>query len=291
MRKVVVTGGAGFIGSHLVDALIERGIEVHIVDKEPKHINPKAILHVGDISNPKDPSLGRALVKADCVFHLAAETSVEESIFNIYKYHINNVNVTLNVLHWARREKVKNVIFSSSSSVYGEPQYTPIDEKHPLNPMSPYALSKMIGEQYCSIFTKLYGINTVCLRYFNVYGNRMGDSKYQNVISTFRQQYNNNKPLTIVNNGEQKRDFIHVNDIVEANIQAAGLTKPYIFNVGTGNGITINQIANMFGGEKTYEDTRIEPMFSISDNTYIKNVLNWESKYELEPFIKQLKSK
>ena len=245
MRKVIVTGGCGFIGSHLVDYLINKEIEVHIIDKNPTNINPKAILHPFDISKP----LGiyeNIFNKTDVVFHLAAETSVQESIENPHLYHDTNVNGTLNMLFWASKAKVKKFIFSSSSAVYGEPHYTPIDENHPKNPLSPYALSKSIGEQYCALYSKLYGLSTVCLRYFNAYGDRMKDhGAYRSVIS--------------------------------------------IFNVGTEKGYSVNEIANMFGGEKKYGETRIEPRFSISDSTLIRNKLEWTPKGNLDIFINKIK--
>ena len=293
--KIIVTGGAGFIGSHLVDNLIEKGHEVHIIDKTPKHINSKAILHVEDIANVGNPVFLNTFQGADYVFHLAAETSVEASMTNPYDYHINNITGTLNVLYYAGVfSSIKKVIFSSSSAIYGEPQYTPIDEKHPIVPLSPYALSKSVGEQYCTLFNNILttdNLDIICLRYFNVYGDRMNDKdQYKSVISVFKEQKSKNLPLTIVNDGEQKRDFVHVKDIVEANILASLYEGKYnTFNVGTGEGYSINQIADMFGGEKKYGDKRLEPRFSISDSSLIQKELNWESKYNLETFIKKLK--
>ena len=290
MQKVIVTGGCGFIGSHLVDYLINKEIEVHIIDKNPTNINPKAILHPFDISKP----LGiyeNIFNKTDVVFHLAAETSVQESIENPHLYHDTNVNGTLNMLFWASKAKVKKFIFSSSSAVYGEPHYTPIDENHPKNPLSPYALSKSIGEQYCALYSKLYNLNTICLRYFNAYGDRMKDhGAYRSVISIFKEQLNNNKPLNIVNDGEQKRDFVHVDDIVQANILSIFSNINHaIFNVGTEKGYSVNEIANMFGVEKKYGETRIEPRFSISDSTLIRNKLEWTPKGNLDIFINKIK--
>ena len=286
MQRVIVTGGGGFIGSHLVDELIKQKIEVHVIDKSPTNINPKAHYHPFDISVKLD--IYKQLFKdIDVVFHLAAETSVQESIENPYLHHNTNIKGTLNMLEISKKANVKKFIFSSSSAIYGEPQYTPIDENHPLNPLSPYALSKMVGEQYCKLYNELYGLNTVCLRYFNAYGDRMPSvGAYRSVISVFDEQYNKNLPLNIVNDGNQKRDFIHVKDIVQANILTALKSTNNTFNVGTGQAYTVNEIADMYGGKKQYGEKRIEPNCSIAENSKIKLKLNFNPKYNLKDYLK-----
>ena len=193
------------------------------------------------------------------------------------------------MLEASKKANVKKFVFSSSSAIYGEPQYTPLDEKHPLNPLSPYALSKIIGEQYCKIYSELYNLNTVCLRYFNAYGDRMPNvGAYRSVISVFDEQHSKNLPLNIVNDGNQKRDFIHAKDIAQANILAA-LTptgQNNIFNVGTGQAYTVNEIADMYGGKKQYGEKRIEPNCSIAENTKIKTKLNFNPKNNLKDYLK-----
>ena len=304
MQRVIVTGGGGFIGSHLVDKLISMGVEVYVIDKSPKFKNPKAKYYPFDICEDLSKYISTRVISKhmwgemslfhdiDVVFHLAAETSVQESIENPRLYHDTNVSGTLNVLNFALELGVKKLVFSSSSAVYGEPKYTPIDENHPLNPLSPYALSKAIGEQYCTLYSKMYNLSTICLRYFNAYGDRMNDvGAYRSVISVFKEQTKNKTALNIVNDGEQERDFVHVDDIVQANILSALSKENHsILNVGTGKGYSVNEIANMFGGEKKYGEKRIEPKFSIAENNKIKDKLNWTPKGDLNKWIKLWKT-
>ena len=197
------------------------------------------------------------------------------------------------MLNLSRRSEVKRFIFSSSSAVYGNPKYVPIDENHPTNPLSPYALHKLIGEQYCKLYSDIYGLDTVCLRYFNVYGNRMSNKgAYKSVISVFREQYNKKQPLNIVNDGEQKRDFVSVNDIIQANILCANnqdTFKGNIYNIGTGKAYTVNEIADIFGGEKQYSEERIEPQSSIAENAKIRLDLDLDFTNDLKNFIAKIK--
>ena len=245
MQKVIVTGGAGFIGSNLVDELIKQEIEVIILDNlstgKKENINPRAIFYECDVSNMNMNSFIYLFKDVDTIFHLAATPQVQYSIEN--PTDNNNLHSLINMLEVSRLLKVKRFVFSSSSAVYGNPKYTPIDENHPINPLSPYALHKLIGEQYCKLYSDVYDLDTVCLRYFNAYGNRMPkEGAYKSVISVFKEQYSQNQPLNIVNDGEQKRDFIHVEDIIQANILVANLTKNHkgdIFNVGTGQAYTV----------------------------------------------------
>ena len=287
MKKVVVTGGAGFIGSHLVNMLVKANLEVIVLDNlstgKKENINPKATFIKCDLS--KDRPL---LEGVDTVFHLAATPQVQYSIEN--PTDNNNLHSLINMLNVSKKSGVKRFIFSSSSSVYGNPKYTPIDENHPINPLSPYALHKLVGEQYCKLYSDIYGLDTVCLRYFNVYGDRMSNTgAYRSVISIFKEQQNQNQPLNIVNDGEQKRDFIHVDDVIQANLLCATHTnyfKGEIYNVGTGEPYTVNQIADMFGGEKSYGEKRIEPGSSIAENSKIRLELDWETNNNVKNFIK-----
>ena len=291
MQKAIVTGGAGFIGSHLVDELIKQGVEVTILDNlstgKKENINPKAEFIECDIFKDTYGDLIFLLNGADTVFHLAAKTTVQESIEKPSLY--NNINVvgTLNLLEAAAAMKVKRFIFSSSSSVYGNAK-VPTSEDHPLNPISPYALNKLIGEQYCKLYSEIYNIDTVCLRYFNVYGDRMNNEGYKLVFPIFKEQILNNKPLTINNNGEQRRDFIHVNDVVRANILVAKHSNNFngdIYNVGNGKNYSINEIADMFGGEKQYGNQVIEPFETLAETAKIDLDLNFQPKKDLKQWI------
>ena len=292
MKKVIVTGGAGFIGSHLVDKLISLGIEVIVLDNlssgKRENLNPKAEFIWCDLS--KDRPLFK---NVDTVFHLAATPQVQYSIEN--PMDNNNVDCLINMLNISKKSGIKRFIFTSSSSVYGNPKHTLINENHPLNPLSPYALHKLIGEQYCKLYSEIYKLDTACLRYFNAYGDRMPNKgAYRSVISIFKEQYKNNEPLNIVNDGNQRRDFVHVDDIVEANILCATREKDFdgeIYNVGTGKAYTVNEIAGMFGGEKKYGEKRIEPKDSIAENAKIMLDLDWESYGNLEEWINLYKLK
>mgnify|MGYP003122522951 CR=1 FL=1 len=287
MKKVIVTGGAGFIGSHLVDELIKKNIEVTVIDNlstgKKNNINPKANFIKCDIGKDRPLFSG-----VDTVFHLAATPQVQHSIEN--PTDNNNIDSLINILNLSKKSGVKRFIFSSSSAVYGNPKYTPIDENHPTNPLSPYALHKLVGEQYCKLYSQIYGLDTVSLRYFNVYGERMAnEGAYKSVISVFKEQYEQEEPLNIVNDGEQKRDFIHVKDIVNANL-ICGETKNKkfngeIYNVGTGLAYSVNQIADMFGCEKKYGEKRIEPKNSIAETAKINLDLDWKFKENLNKFI------
>ena len=306
MKKVLVTGGAGFIGSTLVDKLIDKNIDVVIDDNlssgKEKNINPKAQFFKGDLNHKtfdgykhyntktkslEDTTLLHILKDVDTVFHLAATPQVQYSIEN--PTDNNNLTSTINILEASYKSGVKRVILSSSSAVYGNPKYTPIDENHPIQTLSPYALHKLVGEQYCKLYSLVYGLDTVCLRYFNAYGDRMpNEGAYRSVISVFMEQYKNKEPLNIVNDGKQRRDFVHVNDIVNANIRCGGNKNNFngdIFNVGTGKAYTVNEIANMFGGEKKYGEKRIEPKDSIAENAKIILDLDWEPHGNLEEWI------
>ncbi len=209
MKKVLVTGGVGFIGSTLVDKLIDTNIDVVIVDNlssgKEKNINPKAQFFKCDLNHKtfdgykhyntktkslEDTTLLHILKDVDTVFHLAATPQVQYSIEN--PTDNNNLTSTINILEASHKSGVKRVILSSSSAVYGNPKYTPIDENHPIQTLSPYALHKLVGEQYCKLYSLVYGLDTVCLRYFNAYGDRMpNEGAYRSVISVFMEQYKN----------------------------------------------------------------------------------------------------
>ena len=291
MQKAVVTGGAGFIGSNLVDELIKQGKEVLIIDDlstgKKENINPNAKFSKLDLDAYTSSIIAEEIKGYDVVFHMAALPQVQQSIKN----PTNNVNInsTINILEASKKANIKRVIFSSTCALYGNPKYIPIDEKHPVNPLSPYALHKLIGEQYCKLYSNIYNLDTVCLRYFNVYGNRMvNKGAYRSVISIFKEQYINKESFNIVNDGEQRRDYVHVKDIVNANILCSNHLEKLngtIFNVGTGDSYSVNQIADMFGGEKKYGEVRIEPQNSKANNKKINRILNWKSTNKLKTWI------
>ena len=297
MEKVVVTGGAGFIGSHLVDKLIEQGKEVHIFDDmsmgSEDNINPKAHFHKIDISTMGPRTLAKFMTGVDTVFHVASKTRVQPSIKNPSLYHRVNVTGTVNMLVASVKAGVKRFVYSASSSAYGESDIMPLVETMPTNPMSPYGLSKLMGEEYCKLFTTQYGLETVSLRYFNVYGERQNiDGGYCLVMGIFAKQKKNGEPLTIVGDGEQRRDFTFVGDVVNANILAATSDKVgagEVINVGNGDNRSVNQIADMIGGGKMYIPSRVEPKETLANIQKGKELLNWEPTQNIEEWMPKYK--
>ena len=296
MKKVLVTGGAGFIGSNLVDKLIEQGIEVLVLDNlstgKKENINPKATFHNVDLSKLTHDDY--ALFKGiDVVFHLAALARVQPSIEDPISFNEANINGTLNILLASHKAGVKRVVYSASSSAYGNASIFPTPENHSTNPLSPYGLQKYVGEQYCKMFSEVYGLDTVSLRYFNIYGERMNlEGAYCLLLGIFAKQMLEGNPLTITNDGEQRRDFTYVGDAIHANILAATRNKDFkgdVFNIGNGSNYSINQVADMLGGEKIYGEKRIEPFQTLADNTKAKLNLNWEPTGDLETWINNYK--
>jgi len=294
MKKAIVTGGAGFIGSNLVDKLINMGVEVHVLDDlstgKEENINPKAKFHKEDISKMEPMRNYWFLKDADVVFHCAALARVQPSIENPIPFDNVNVSGTLRLLMLAHRLGVKRFVYSASSSAYGNVKKTPTSETHPTNPLSPYGLQKYVGEQYCKMFSQVYGLDTVSLRYFNVYGEKMNlEGAYKLVIPIFAQQMLEGKPLTINNDGEQRRDFTYIGDVVEANILTA--THPEkmngeVFNIGNGDNYSVNELADMFGGEKQYGNKVIEPFETLADTSKMDLDLDFKPKDILKEWIK-----
>ncbi|MEM3154431.1 MAG: SDR family oxidoreductase [Candidatus Woesearchaeota archaeon] len=249
MAKVLVTGGAGFIGSHLVEALIKKH-DVTVLDNlsSGRQSNLSAVKDVidfikGDITD--DAILKKAMQGQEFVFHLAAIASVPYSVQNPLETHEVNATGTLKVLLAARDAKVKRVVYSSSAAVYGDEPTLPKTENSPLKPQTPYALTKLAGEQYMVIFNKLYGLETVALRYFNVYGPRQDPlSPYSGVITKFVTALKNNRQPVIFGSGMQTRDFIFVSDVVKANLKAMSTANASgrVFNIATGVQISIKEI-------------------------------------------------
>ena len=297
MKKAIVTGGAGFIGSNLVDKLIEQGVEVTILDNlstgKEENINPKTKFINCDISTASETDMLFYINGADVVFHLAALARVQPSIEDPISFNEVNVKGTLNVLLAAHKAKVKRVVYSASSSCYGDATKFPTPEEHSTNPLSPYGLQKYVGEQYCKMFSEVYNLDTVSLRYFNVYGERMNlEGAYCLVLGIFAQKMLEGKPLTINNDGEQRRDFTYVGDVVEANILAATHKEPLngeAFNIGNGKEFTVNEIADMLGGEKQYGNKVIEPFRTLADNSKALLMLNWDPKGDLPTWVEKYK--
>tara|TARA_B100002019_G_scaffold86192_1_gene74676 strand:- start:46 stop:954 length:909 start_codon:yes stop_codon:yes gene_type:complete len=298
--KYIVTGGAGFIGSNLVDSLINEGHEVIVIDNlstgKKDNVNPKAELVICDISHQDYlQKIEEVSSGVDTIFHLAALARVQPSIENPNEFNKVNVNGTLNILNIARQFGVRRVVYSASSSAYGDASIFPTPENHPTDPLSPYGLQKLIGEQYCRVFYHCYGLETVSLRYFNVFGERQSlDGAYKLVMGIFADQRLKGKPLTITGDGEQRRDFTYVGDVVRANILASQsklVGKGESINIGNGDNRSVNHIADLIGGPKEYIKKRLEPQQTLADNTKAKNLLNWKPTTTVEDWIPQYKKK
>lgn len=293
--KVVVVGGAGFIGSHVTDALVERGDEVHVIDNlsggKRQHVNPNAFFYKVDIRNLSE--IIPIINGAKYVFHLAALPRVQYSIEHPVETNDVNVNGTLNVLIASKEGGVKRVIYSASSSAYGDQKVMPLIETMVPNPKSPYGLQKYVGELYCREWSEVYGLETVSLRYFNVYGPRLNpDGAYALAIGKFLKQRKEGKPLTIWGDGTQTRDFTNVRDVVRANllaVESVKVGKGEVINIGAGRNFSVNQLAKLIGGSVVHEPPRIEPHDTLADNSLAKKLLGWEPKISLEEGIAELK--
>jgi UDP-glucose 4-epimerase len=294
-KKAVVTGGAGFIGSNLVASLVEAGWETHIVDKNPEFRRdslPKdAVLHELDIRSTDE--ITKIFDGAAVVFHTAAMPRVSYSIDNPVETTDENVTGTVSVLAAAVRAKVRRVVYSSSGSSYGNQETLPLTEDMPANPVHPYGVQKYAGELFMGIWPSIYSIETVNLRYFNVYGPGLDpNGAYALAIGRFITARKEGKPITIYGDGTVTRDFTHVRDVVRANILAAESTKVgngEVINIGAGRNVTIKYVADMFGGPIEYGAPRIEAHDSLADNTKAKELLGWTPSVTLEDGIAELK--
>jgi len=296
-KKVIVTGGAGFIGHHLVSKLNNLGYQILILDNLStgfeKNIPLSENIFFQNLDIRSDLSLVFSNFKPEIVFHLAARPSVPFSVANPILSNDININGTLNLLDASLKTKVKRFIFSSSSSIYGGTSGNPSSEIDSPNPQSPYALQKLVGEEYCKLFVK-YGLDTCSLRYFNVFGKDQDpNSAYAAVIASFLKHKKENSIPTIYGDGEQKRDFCHVDNVVLANLAAATRTAPIngeSFNIGCGTNISINNVAKYFDFKKiNYIDERPgDVKVSLSDISKAQALLGYFPKVDFESGIKDL---
>ena len=294
--KAVVTGGAGFIGSHLVDSLLSQGVSVTVLDnfstgrpENLKHIKNKIKLVECDIS--KYGAWQNEFHEANWVIHLAALADIVPSINNPQTYFEANVTGTLNVLQASQKNKVQRFIYSASSSCYGIPTIYPTPEITDMDPQYPYALTKRLGEELVMHWERLYNLPSLSLRFFNVYGTRSRTSgTYGAVFGVFLAQKLANKPMTVVGNGEQTRDFTYVTDIADAIMVAVKSKRSgQIYNVGSGATISVNKICELIGGEKINIPKRPgEPDCTFADISKIKNELHWAPKVTIEKGINKV---
>lgn len=295
MKKAVVTGGAGFVGSHVVDALVADGFQVEVIDNlsggKKENVNPKATLHVLDIRDFE--KIAPVMDGAEFVFHLAALPRVQYSID--FPEETNSVNIggTLSVLRAAHAGKVKRLVYAASSSAYGNQQKMPLSEDMPPDPLSPYGLQKYVGELYAKVFAEVYKLPTVSVRFFNVYGPRLDpEGAYALVIGKFLKQKKEGTPLTITGDGEQTRDFTHITDIVAGMLLAATSPKVgngEVINLGRGQQTTVNKLAELIGGPSVNVPPRMEPKHTKADIRKAKELLGWEPKVALEEGVAELK--
>jgi UDP-glucose 4-epimerase len=296
--KVLVTGGAGFIGSHLVDRLIQEGHEAIIVDNlatgKRRNINRAARFYKLDVQSWRLERVFRN-ERPNVVMHLAAQMDVRKSVEDPMFDAQVNILGTLNVLQQAVKHGVRKVVFSSSGgAIYGEQETYPAPESHVTKPMSPYGLSKLCGEQYLSYFQRSSGLQVVSLRYANVYGPRQDPEGEAGVVAIFIQKMLNNEQAVINGNGRQTRDFVFVDDVVEANLAVMGQETQGTYNVGTGVETSINDLFRILiqhtgstckevhGPAKKGEQTR-----SVIDNTKLRHELSWEPRADLSDGLKK----
>jgi len=306
LKRVLVTGGAGFIGSHLAEELVNKNLHVTVLDNlssgkieniERLFNRDNFVFIQGDMRNER--TLFEILRGIDVVFHEAAMVNVDESIEFPKVYADVNINGTLNLLEAARRADVERIVFASSSSVYGDNSSTHINEDAHLNPSSPYALTKLVSERYCLLYQELYGLKTVILRYFNVFGPRQNTiSPYAGVIPRFIWRIMKGQPPEIYGDGEQTRDFVHVKDVLQANILAATSEKAVgeIFNIGSGEPTSINCVASTI--IKLVGNQKLQPIYtrkrkgdipySCANIEKVKKLLKYQPKIRLVEGLKSL---
>ena len=292
MKKCLVTGGAGFIGSHIVDRLLADGHKVTVLDnystgrpQNLEHHKANSNLKLVEADIAEYNNIENIFNDIDWVFHIAALADIVPSIKSPFEYHKSNVDGTISVLEASRKHSVKKFIYAASSSCYGIPDSFPTPETSEIKPEYPYALTKNIAEQYVIHWGKLYKLPVISLRMFNVYGPRSRTSgTYGAVFGVFLAQKLADKPYTIVGDGTQTRDFTFVTDVVDAYVKAAESdVKNEIFNIGSGNTYSINMLVSLLGGEIEYIPKRPgEPDCTFADIVKIQNILKWNSKISLK---------
>ena len=293
--KSLVTGGAGFIGSNLVETLLGVGHTVVCVDNESSDAHDKPYWNNnstnirGDI---RDYTLMSSAMKdVDFVFHLAAEARIQPAIENpINAVSVNDLG-TATVLQCARENQIKKFMFSSTSAAYGRNNSPNVETQQP-DALNPYSVTKLNGENLCKMYTELFGLRTVIFRYFNVYGPRQPvRGQYAPVLGIFKRQKDAGEKLTIVGDGNQRRDFVYVEDVARANVMAAlgdpsGDVYGEVYNVGTGQNFSVNEIAEMFQHPKTYIAPRPgEARVSLANNQKIRNTFGWSPTHDLEKWV------
>ncbi len=299
MKKALVTGGAGFIGSHLVDSLLKKGYNITVLDnfstgrpQNLSHVIDRIGLVECDIS--KSGKWEELFKKVDYVFHLAALADIVPSIESPNEYYQSNVNGTFNVLEACRKNRVKKIIYSASSSCYGIPDEYPTRENAEIRPQYPYALTKYLGERLVMHWCQIYGLPAVSLRFFNVYGPRSRTSgTYGAVFGVFLAQKLAGKPFTVVGDGEQTRDFTFVTDVVDAIINSATSdVSGEILNIGSRNTYSVNRLVELLGGEIVNIPKRPgEPECTWADITKAQRLLGWKPKISLDEGVRILLDK
>ncbi len=289
--KMLVTGGCGFIGSHLVDRLVSEGHSVTVIDNLSSmsnatfYYNPSAQYYQYDICDFE--KIKPLFFNVDYVFHMAAESKIQP-IIDKPKFAADvNIMGTCNVLEASKNNSVKKVVYSSTSAIYGLSNPQPLNEEMEPDCLNPYSYTKLGGELLCKMYNTLFGLNTITLRYFNVYGERQPViGIYTPVVGLFMGQIADNKPMTIVGDGLQRRDFVHVSDIVEANILAAQSDVSGIYNIGTGRDISVLDLAKLIGD--TWEfipERKGESRETLADNTKAREILKWNPTITIEEWI------
>lgn len=303
--RILVTGGAGFIGSHTVDALVNEGVKVWILDDlssgSPRNIrhlrrDPRCVFKRSNISNYRAVEL--LARKVEAIIHLAAVVSPFVSVKKPELVNEVNVGGTLNVLRAAQKTGVNRVVYASSSAVYGNQTILPIAETNTLQPITPYGVSKLAGEKYCGAFYQTFGLETVCFRYFNVYGSRQSANPYSGVISIFANKLRKGLQPRIFGDGEQRRDFIHASDVVRANLLGLHTERGVgeAFNIGTGQPTSVNTLASLLADlceKKWIVPVHLEPRRgdikdSYADVTRARDTLGFQSKVDLRDGVQAL---
>lgn len=296
--KALVTGGAGFIGSHLSDFLVDQGATVTVLDNlstgNENNLNKKVDFIRDDINSKK---IDNYIKNHDYVFHVAALPRITPSFEDRFEHHIANIDGTLNILEASHRQGIKKVIFSGSSAVYGQPLLTPTDESAVIAPLNPYALQKYTAEQYGLLIGRHLSLPFISLRYFNPYGPRSYNpeneySAYSSVIGIFQHRVINNMNPIITGDGTQLRDFIHVHDLARANVCAALSNIEFdCFNVGYGEAYSVLEIAKILSSEVEFIDAREgEASITLSDISKAKKFLKWHPSINVIEYLKDWKA-